>query len=384
MYDESDKSERHADPSGPSPGPSNARRALAVAGASFMVMVALIGGSLAFAFWSFSNQPGSLDVSDSPEPASPAGTIPAPESADTTTVPDLVSRTLPSATDVLDASGLDLGAVTRVYVDGFAAGSVVAQSPAAGASVAQGSAVAVTVSKGSLSASLPSVVGLTVAQAKEALAAVGLGVSTVHFTFDDTIKSGIVMSLAADGTRQPQRGDTVSLVASKGRVPVSVPNVIGLSPVQAKAACAAAGLGLVLQPSGSAQGIIYRQNPSAGGGLAPGASVTAQVDTFPSASMTIHLTKLDDTWEKYNTQLGAHVTCTSTSTDDRGIKSTKWQVKGVDVSASGTGDSISFILPGYRRYGSTSVTLIVLDSSGQSSTVRKNITVDWDTGTLQY
>ncbi len=384
MPDEIDNRDLGTDPSMQSTGPSSARRALAIAGASLMVMIALIGGGLAFAFWSFSNQSGAPVVSDSPEPMSPAGTITVPASAEATKVPDLVSRTLASANEVLHASGLDVGAVTRVYVDGFASGSVVAQSPAAGSVVALDSVVSVTVSKGSLSASLPKTVGLTVAQAREALAAVGLTVSTVHYVFDERIKSGIVVSLAADGTRQPQRGDSVSLVASKGRAPVSMPNLLGLSPSQAQSACSAAGLGLALTPSGAVQGIVYRQTPVAGGGIVPGSTARAQVDMVPSASMSIRLTEIDDTWEKYKKQLGAHITCTSTSGDDRAITSMKWQVKGLDVSASGTGGSISFILPGYRRYGSTSVTLTVIDSSGQSATVRKNITVDWDKGTLQY
>jgi len=384
VSDDTDYSDLGTDPSGGRTGPSNVRKALAVAGASFMVMVALIGGGLAFAFWSFSNQPGAPVTSDSPEPMSPAGTITAPVSGETTAVPDLVSRTLKSANNVLYESGLDLGAVTRVYVDGFAVGSVVAQSPAAGTVVGQGSSVSVTVSKGTLSASLPRVVGLTVAQAKGALASVGLSVSTVHYVYDDKIKSGVVISLAADGTRQPQRGDSVSLVASKGRTPVSMPRLIGLSPSQARSACSAAGLGLALVPTGAEQGIVYSQSPSAGSGIVPGSTARAQLDTPPSASMSIRLTKLDETWEKYNKQLGAHITCSSTSSDDRGIRSMKWQVKGVDVSASGTGDSISFILPGYRRYGSTSVELIVTDTSGQTATVRKNITVNWDTGTLKY
>lgn len=384
MSDESNNRGLGTDPSHTRTGSSSARKALAVAGASFMMMVALIGGGLAFAFWSFSNQPVAPVVVESPEAMSPAGKITAPVSDETTTVPDLVSRTLASANDVLYASGLDLGAVTRVYVDGFVPGLVVAQSPAAGTGMAKGGVVSVTVSKGTLSAALPTVVGLTVPEAKEALAAVGLSVSRVQSVYNERTKSGVVMSLAADGARQPQRGDTVSLVVSKGQAPVNMPSLIGLSPSQAQSACSAAGVVLSLTPSGSEQGVVYRQSPSPGSGIIPGSTALARVDTAPSASLSLRLTKLDDTWEKYNKQLGAHVTCASTSTDDGAIKSMKWQVKGLDVNASGTGNSISFILPGYRRYGSTSVALTVTDVSGQSATVRKNITVDWDKGTLQY
>jgi beta-lactam-binding protein with PASTA domain len=239
------------------------------------------------------------------------------------------------------------------------------------------------VSKGGLSAELPRVIGLTVPQAKTALGAVGISVSSVQYVYDQKIKSGTVMSLAVNGTRQPQRGDSVSLTASKGLPPVAMPSLIGLSPSKASLACRAKGITLTFRPSGSTQGIVYSQSPSAGAAIVPGSSASAVVDQPPRASISARMTKFDTTWEKYNNQLGAHITCSSGSSDDRGITSLRWQVSGLDVSITGTGNDISFILPGYRRYGSTMVTLTVVDSSGQVSTARKIIKVNWDTGTLQ-
>jgi hypothetical protein len=212
---------------------------------------------------------------------------------------------------------------------------------------------------------------------------VGISVSSVQFVYDQKIKSGTVISLAVNGSRQPQRGDSVSLTASKGLPPVAMPSLIGLSPSKASLACRAKGISLTFRPSGATQGVVYSQSPSAGAAIVPGSSASASVDTPPRASISAKITKFDTAWEKYNNQLGAHITCSSGSSDDRGITSLRWQVSGLDVNITGTGNDISFILPGYRRYGSTTVTLTVVDSSGQVTTARKIIKVNWDTGTLQ-
>jgi len=370
----------------PVPGPrrrSDLRTALAVAIAALLVVGVVVGGGLAWAFWSFSRTTASLAPAASPEPMSPAGTISTTVSDETTTVPDLVALKLGAAKAKIERLGFVQGAVTRVFVDGFPLGTVIAQTPAAGTVSPLGTAVALTVCEGSLTAEMPRVVGMSVAQAKKTLATVGLSVSDVHSVYDDRVASGLVMSVAANGSTQPKRGDSVSLVVSKGRVPVAMPAITGMSPAQAKTACARAGLGLSVQPAGVTRGIVYRQSPVAGAGIAPGASATAWVDTPPTAAIAAKLTKLDPTWEKYNKNLGAHVTCTATARDDRGVASVRWQVEGLDVSMSGTGSTISFILPGYRKYGSTSVTLTVVDSAGQTTTVRRVIKMNWDTGTLQ-
>lgn len=368
------------------PGPrrrSDLRTALAVAMAALLVVGVVVGGGLAWAFWSFSRTTASLGPAGSPEPMSPAGTITPAVSDETTTMPDLVALELGAATAKLQRIGFVQGAVTRVFVDGFPLGTVIAQTPAAGTAAPLGSEVALTVCQGSLTAEMPRVVGMSVGQAKKTLASVGLSVSVVHSVYDDRVASGLVMSVAANGSSQPKRGDSVSLVVSKGRVPVAMPAITGMAPAQAKTACARAGLGLTLQPAGASGGIVYRQSPAAGTGIAPGSSAVAWVDTPPTAAIAARLTKLDPTWEKYNKSLGAHVTCTATARDDRGVASVRWQVEGLDVSMSGTGNSISFILPGYRKYGSTSVTLTVVDSAGQTTTVRRLIRMNWDTGTLQ-
>jgi hypothetical protein len=80
----------------------------------------------------------------------------APAQADVTThldiqieTPNVAAMTRAAAESAIASAGLTMGAVTEVYSDSVAAGSVISQDPQAGASVAPGTAVALVVSKGS-------------------------------------------------------------------------------------------------------------------------------------------------------------------------------------------------------------------------------------------
>jgi serine/threonine-protein kinase len=91
---------------------------------------------------------------------------------------------------------------------------------------------------------VPPVAGITVDEARAALAAVELTVddSQSSETYDDSIPIGSVISLAAtSGPLHP--GDHVGLVTSLGPAPVAVPAIIGMTWTEAKAALQAAGLG---------------------------------------------------------------------------------------------------------------------------------------------
>ena len=84
------------------------RSTLSVGLAVLMVTVAIVGGGLAWAFWSFSRGTASQSPGASPEPASPAAGIVAPPSAETTPVPDVLSLPLPAATDTLRDAGFEV------------------------------------------------------------------------------------------------------------------------------------------------------------------------------------------------------------------------------------------------------------------------------------
>jgi beta-lactam-binding protein with PASTA domain/tRNA A-37 threonylcarbamoyl transferase component Bud32 len=95
---------------------------------------------------------------------------------------------------------------------------------------------------------VPPVEGLTVDAARAALAAVDLTVndSLSLQTYHDTIPEGSVISIVDTGS--PLRpGTEVGLSTSRGPEPVAVPNIVGMSWNDAKAALATAGLGYAFE-----------------------------------------------------------------------------------------------------------------------------------------
>lgn len=91
-------------------------------------------------------------------------------------VPDVTGLTLDAATSRLDRDGLGIS-VTRAHSDSVPLGKVISQSPVAGQRAAEGEVVSVVVSLGRSpegTAIVPSVVGLTRAQAESRIRAAGL------------------------------------------------------------------------------------------------------------------------------------------------------------------------------------------------------------------
>ncbi|HEX8769361.1 MAG TPA: PASTA domain-containing protein, partial [Acidimicrobiales bacterium] len=92
-------------------------------------------------------------------------------------VPDLSGQSFEDASAALAAKGLK-AARAEAYSDSVPEGQVLSASPKAGSSVDRGSTVTVTVSKGQ--PVVPSLGGLTEAEAKAKLEAVGLKVGAVY------------------------------------------------------------------------------------------------------------------------------------------------------------------------------------------------------------
>jgi serine/threonine-protein kinase len=84
-------------------------------------------------------------------------------------VPDVTGLTVPQAREVLSAEGLTLGEQTEKNDENVPAGNIIDQSPEARAQVDEGGAVDVTVSAGVEETTVPSLVGLSLSEARQAL-----------------------------------------------------------------------------------------------------------------------------------------------------------------------------------------------------------------------
>jgi serine/threonine-protein kinase len=191
--------------------------------------------------------------------------------------PDLVGTPADAADATLEALHLVVGEREEQFSDTVEAGKVVAQDPAAGSSLKPGAAVAVTVSKGRQPIPVADFTGKSAEQAKKAFSDAGLTVKEGNQVNSDTVPAGSVLSQDPEnGTLF--KGDTVTIVVSKGPVLVSVPATVGKQREEAARLLKAAGFQVAYNNVLGGLFNIVRASDPAGGTMArKGATVTLTI-----------------------------------------------------------------------------------------------------------
>ena len=139
----------------------------------------------------------------------------------------------------------------------------------AGTEIPSGSTVILAVSSGSEGSSVPDVTGLSKAEAKVAIEAAGFSMKETEAA-SDTVAEGKVISQSPDAGTSAGSGSDISVVISTGKAAASktVPNLVGLTEIAAKAALAATDIsfGEVTEEYSStvAAGIVISQTPTSG------------------------------------------------------------------------------------------------------------------------
>jgi hypothetical protein len=132
---------------------------------------------------------------------------------------------------------------------------------------------------------VPAVTGMTQAEAEAAITAAGLVVGTIWQQFSTTVPAGSIVSQVPSAGQEVPPKSTVDLVLSRG-IPITVPDVTGLTSSQAQAAIASADLELgsvTQEPSAVFDvGRIGRQSPVAGEQVSQGTVVNLFVSTGPT------------------------------------------------------------------------------------------------------
>lgn len=160
---------------------------------------------------------------------------------ETVPVPQLSGYRLDKARALLKRNGLEPGMVTREFSEEVLRGSVISTSPDPGTERRAGSAVALVVSKGS-PVEVSDVTGATLADAQAELEQAGLKVKVATKTVNsDEFEQGQVAVQSPEGGSEAEQGDTVTLTVSKGPEMIEVPDVVGDSVDDAKAALEGAG-----------------------------------------------------------------------------------------------------------------------------------------------
>jgi len=147
-------------------------------------------------------------------------------------VPVTRNKTLDEVRQLLEDEKLAVGEIKQMYSESVAAGRVVTTDPVVGTLLKRDTAVDILVSRGPKPIKITDWTGKSAKKAKDSLTEQGFEV-TVDEQFDDDIKKGTVISQSPNsGTGI--KGDTVTLVVSKGPELFAIPKVRGLRTNEAR------------------------------------------------------------------------------------------------------------------------------------------------------
>lgn len=193
---------------------------------------------------------------------------------DLRTVPDVRGKNAEQATTELQTVGLKLGQVNEEWSEEVASGLIISQSAEPNSQLRVESTVGVVVSKGRQPFPVPKLSGITLDEAKAALAELPFTIETSE-EFSDSVPAGTVISQEpAEGT-QLHRGDVVRMVVSKGPELIAVPSVMGLGKDEATARLRDAGFVVTTSNlAGGIFGLAHSTDPAAGTAIPKGSTVT--------------------------------------------------------------------------------------------------------------
>ena len=154
-------------------------------------------------------------------------TAPASTNAEVVIVPDLSNKTETAAKAALNKLRLGVS-IQKGSSDDVPEGQVYDQSPAAGVKTDVHTQVTIYISTGKETFKLDNVTGMDYDQAQSQLENDGLKVS-LEFEYSDSVDKNEVIRTSPEAGSQVAEGDTVTIVASKGKETkyVTVPYVIG-------------------------------------------------------------------------------------------------------------------------------------------------------------
>lgn len=202
-------------------------------------------------------------------------------------MPNLEGYTAENANILLKALKIELIILTdREFSDDIAEGRVTRTDPEKGTELKNGQVVTVYISQGKeiKLVSVPSVKGASLSNARASVEARGLVFKSTE-DYSSTVAVGYVISQTPEAGTEVEEGAEVSVVISKGKQTVTVPNVTGQTEDAAKDALDRVGLKVntnVEYNAFAAEGQVVHQSPEPNTEAMPGSTVTIVVSLGPA------------------------------------------------------------------------------------------------------
>lgn len=204
-------------------------------------------------------------------------------------VPNVVGMTQEQATKALEEAQLRVYA-DHDYSDDVPAGTVISTKPGAGSRAAKKATITVVISQGIKQVTVPDVQGKDAEEAKSILSTGELNYETGE-EFSETVAKGKVISQDITAGSTVNHHSVVTIIISKGRQPIDVPQLAGKSKAEALAALQALGLQAKLSESYSdtvAADLVISQKPE-GGQLYKNDSVELTISLGPELIEVPHV-----------------------------------------------------------------------------------------------
>ncbi|MBG0563431.1 Stk1 family PASTA domain-containing Ser/Thr kinase [Actinoplanes aureus] len=200
-----------------------------------------------------------------------------------TEAPTLVNMTSAQAVAFAGEKGFEVLTGDGIYSDTVPKDAVVSQNPGPQKKIVKGDTITVNLSLGPEVHPVPDVVGIELAVAKAELESLRLKVKEGKSQFSDTAPEGVVISTSPKAGEQLKPGATVTVVVSKGRAPITVPNLVGKNINQARGDLQTLGLTALERPKDSDQpaDTILAQSIKPGTGVAKNTEITLDVSKGP-------------------------------------------------------------------------------------------------------
>ncbi|MFF4875849.1 Stk1 family PASTA domain-containing Ser/Thr kinase [Micromonospora sp. NPDC000668] len=202
-----------------------------------------------------------------------------------TAAPQLVSLSNADAQARADRAGLTLAYGEPRYDEKAPKDSVLGQSPASTTKIVKGGTITLTLSLGPERFPVPDVIGKEFELAEADLVNAKLVVAKGTARYDDSLPAGVVVDSSPKVGAEVKPGAKITLILSRGRAPVSVPNLVGKSLTEARTALAQLNLVPVetYKDSDKPKDEILGQSPADGAGVEKGTQVKLEVSKGPPA-----------------------------------------------------------------------------------------------------
>jgi serine/threonine-protein kinase len=198
-------------------------------------------------------------------------------------VPDVVGKRSGTAAQILQNRGFEVD-VVPIRSDSVPEDRVAGQRPDPGSEAEEGSLVTITVSSGPGEAPVPLVQGLPADEAADKLREAGFK-SEQRREFSDTVRPGRVVATAPAEGSTVRKGSTVTLIVSRGKEKVAVPDVEGKTRDEAERLLRKAELEPAVterEDPDADPGTVLEQDPAPGTKIAKGRTVDLVVAKEPA------------------------------------------------------------------------------------------------------